>query len=116
MRFGHIELFVQNTGESRRFYEEILGFEVTVVQSEGKLVWLKLGDTEVLLRPGQAHAAQSRYRDASSGIVLYTDNLDQTLADLKRRGLELTGDDGPGCPTFTDPDGHWFQVVNPEGG
>jgi hypothetical protein len=48
------------------------------------------------------------------GIVLYCDDLDAKLAELKSRGLEIRGTDGsPRCPTFTDPDGHWFQLVNP---
>jgi len=54
-----------------------------------------------------------RYGDASSGIVFYADDLDRTLAELQTRGLKLTGDDGRSIPTFTDPDGHWFQIVNP---
>ena len=96
-----------------RFFQDVLGFEVTVVQDNGKLVWLKLGEVEILLRPGQSPNGSGRYGDASSGIVLYTDHLDRTLAELQTRGLKLTGDDGRGCPTFTDPDGHWFQIVNP---
>ena len=111
MRIGHIELFVRNPAEPRAFYERVLGFEVKAVQ--GQLVWLKLGDSEFLLRPGSNPSSAQQYRDAASGIVLYTDNLDATLAALRSRGLELRGDDGEECPTFTDPDGHWFQIVNP---
>jgi hypothetical protein len=45
--------------------------------------------------------------------VFYTDDVDKTAAELRARGLVFRGEDGPGCLTFTDPDGHWFQLVNP---
>ena len=32
---------------------------------------------------------------------------------VKLRGLAFEGDDGPGCPTFRDPDGNWFQLTDP---
>ena len=33
---------------------------------------------------------------------------------MKALGLEVKGDDG-GCPTFTDLDGNWFQLIGPGG-
>ena len=45
--------------------------------------------------------------------MLFTDDLDAALARLQARGLVVRGDDGPGCPTFTDPDGNWIQLANP---
>jgi catechol 2,3-dioxygenase-like lactoylglutathione lyase family enzyme len=113
MRIGHIELFVADPMRSLAFYRDVLGFDVTEVQRES-VVWLKKGDFEILLRPGNAQAPAQRYADSSQGIVLYTDDLEGTLAELQSRGLALRGTDGPPCcPTFTDPDGHWFQLVDP---
>ena len=111
MRIGHIELFVRNPAESRVFYEAILGFKVEAAQ--GQHVWLKLGDTEILLRQGKNPVESHRYANSGAGIVLYTDDLESTVTTLQSRGLVLKGDDGDGCPTFSDPDGHWFQIVNP---
>jgi catechol 2,3-dioxygenase-like lactoylglutathione lyase family enzyme len=114
LKIGHTELFVKDPLASRRFYEEVLGFEVVAVQQE-RFVWLKLGETEILLRPTQAPPNAPDYQHAHVGIVLYTDDLEKTAAALKTRGLEFKGTDGPDCClTFTDPDGHWFQLVNPE--
>ncbi|MCI0450467.1 MAG: hypothetical protein L0Y79_11925 [Chlorobi bacterium] len=45
-------------------------------------------------------------------MVVYTDDLAKTLNEYKNRGLVVKGDD-TGCPVFTDPDGNWFQLVNP---
>ncbi len=114
MRVGHIELFVKDPEVGRKWYELILKAEFVREQADGMIQWLRLGDTEILLRPGEPPAGGEIYRQARSAIVLYTDDLDGTVAALKSRGLAFEGDDGPGCPTFRDPDGNWFQLVQPD--
>jgi catechol 2,3-dioxygenase-like lactoylglutathione lyase family enzyme len=104
---------VRDIQAARRFYVDVLGFENVDEQHRGRIVWLKLGDREFLLRPGKPPAAETAYQQARAGIVLFTDDLPATLAALTARGLEIKGDDGPGCHTFTDLDGNWFQLVNP---
>ena len=111
MRLGHIELFVRDPLASREFYEKILGFEVVAVQ--GPNLWLKIGGVEVLLRPGTGPAVRD-YGSAATGLVIYTDNIAATAAQLEERGLTSSGTDGSDkCLTFRDPHGHWFQLVNP---
>jgi catechol 2,3-dioxygenase-like lactoylglutathione lyase family enzyme len=117
MRIGHIELFVRNPLASRDFYALVVGFEVVAVQ--GTNVWLKLGDVEILLRrasgaSGGGGGGGATYASAAAGIVLYVDDLLAARAQLESRGLKFDGcDGGEKCPTFRDPDGHWFQLVNP---
>jgi len=114
MRFGHIELFVRDPLKAKEFYEEILGVEVIFVQ-EGQFVWLKIGDTEIMLRPGNPHPVGKTYQEANAALVLYTDDLDTTAATLRARGLTFQGTDGTDkCLTFQDIDGNWFQLVNPQ--
>jgi catechol 2,3-dioxygenase-like lactoylglutathione lyase family enzyme len=113
MRLGHTELFVTDTARAREFYERVLGFEVTAVQHDGSIVWLRLGDRELLLRPGPPPAHARDYRHSGAALVFFTDDLAATMRELQSRGLVFDGDDGPGCPTFRDPDGHWFQLVDP---
>ena len=113
MRIGHIELFVADAEVSKNFYTAVLGAELVDEQADGRIVWVKLGTLEILLRPGNAGESADIYKLGHSGIVLYTDDLDTEIARLKLRGLAFEGDDGEGCPTFRDPDGHWFQLVNP---
>jgi catechol 2,3-dioxygenase-like lactoylglutathione lyase family enzyme len=115
VQLGHIELFVRDPLASRDFYVNVLGFELIDVQ-DGRFVWLLAGNLQILLRPapGQTAPAADDYRDAAAALVLYTDDLDQTAADLRARGLNFRGTDGSDkCLTFTDLDGHWFQLVNP---
>ncbi|MCC6740837.1 MAG: VOC family protein [Planctomycetia bacterium] len=113
-RVGHLEVFVPDPMRAKDFYVHILGFEVGEVQHEGKVVWLAKDDFTLLLRPGQPDAAP-RYQEAATAIVLYTDDLDAEVKSLKNRGLVFKGTDGSDrCLTFTDPDGNWFQLVNPQ--
>ncbi|MFQ5976865.1 MAG: VOC family protein [Candidatus Heimdallarchaeota archaeon] len=113
MKFGHIELFVSNPFRSQKFYCEILDFEV-IANQNNDLIWIKKDNIEILLRPGSTTRAPS-YQDANHAIVWYTDDLSKTTKELRKKGLEFQGfDDSPKCLTFTDPDGHWFQLVNPE--
>ena len=110
MRVGHVEVFVSDTRRARTFYEGVLGFRVTDVQ--GDFVWLALHGTEVLLRPGRRAGAPGTYQETPVGLVLYTDDLPRTRAELEARGLVFDGEDG-GCAAFSDPDGNWFQLVDP---
>lgn len=113
MRIGHIELFTRDIGAAREFYEDVLGAELVEEQADGRVLWYKIGQMQIMLRPGNPGESLEVYKLARSGIVLYTDDLDAEVLRLKRRGLAFEGDDGPGCPTFRDPDGNWFQLVNP---
>ena len=113
MKIGHLELFVTDPMRSLSFYRDLLGFEVVQINPQ-QIAWLKLGDVEVVLRAGTNAPDAASYAKSAVGIVLYCDDLDAKIAQLKSRGLEIRGTDGsPRCPTFTDPDGHWFQLVNP---
>lgn len=108
---GHIELFVTDVRKSYNFYREILG--CTLVSDQDSVVWLMFGSIEILLRPGKPPVSE-RYSSAAFGLVLYTDNLSESKKLLENKGVVFKGTDGSDkCLTFTDPDGHWFQLVNP---
>ena len=112
LKIGHIELFVTNIKAAQIFYQDVLGFEL--VADQGEFVWFKCGTVEILLRSGNQHETGKSYQDASSAIVLYTDNLAETIKSFESCGLIFNGNDGSeNCPTFTDPDGHWFQLASP---
>jgi catechol 2,3-dioxygenase-like lactoylglutathione lyase family enzyme len=115
MKLGHIEIFVQDPSASLAFYRDVLGAEVVAVQDGGRFVWVKLGDVELLMRPGQPQPAAASYGASRVGFVLYTEDLPARIAQLSARGVQFRGTDDPGGqPVFTDPDGHWFQLVDPD--
>ena len=69
---------------------------------------------EILIRPGQPPTPVESYEDAAKGIVFYTDNLAATTIELEGRGLRFKGTvDTEKCLSFTDLDGNWVQLVNP---
>ena len=112
MKLGHIELFVRDPLASKEYYESVLGFEVAAVQGQD-FVWMKSGGIEILLRKGNPPGSAA-YESASHGIVLYTDDLVKASDKLSQRGVQLQPmTDSDNCLAFTDPDGHWFQLVNP---
>ncbi|HAY33310.1 MAG TPA: VOC family protein [Ignavibacteria bacterium] len=114
MKIGHIEIFAEDPIASIEFYEKILGFTVEEIQHE-KFVWLKLGETQLLLRPGKNKNQTDEYKDSNIGFVFYTSDLNKTKVELEDRGLVFSGTDGSdSCLTFKDPDGNWFQLTDPD--
>ncbi len=113
LKIGHIEIFIKDPNVSKSFYKDILGFEQIEIQSD-VYIWLRSQDVTILLRPGNPTGMAVNYQSSEKGIVLYTNDLNKTSEELKSRGLEFKGTDGSDkCLTFTDPDGNWFQLVNP---
>ena len=113
MNLGHIEIFVKDPLKSKEFYKDVLGFTIEDIQKD-KYVWLKKDETEILLRPRKNHLQIMNYKSTNIGLVLYTDDLNKTVKELTSRGLKFKGTDlSEKCLTFTDPDGNWFQLVNP---
>ncbi|HMQ70232.1 MAG TPA: VOC family protein [Ignavibacteria bacterium] len=111
---GHTEIFVSDPERSKEFYEKVLGFELVEIQND-KFIWLKLGTCLYLLRPGENKLIAENYKDSNTGFVLYTADLEKTKQELISRGLKFSGTDGSDrCLTFKDPDGNWFQLVNPD--
>ncbi len=113
MKLGHIERFVRDVVAAREFYIGALGFK-DAVPMQGGVAWISLGETELLLRPGTSPPTGSSYGVGGHALVLYTDDLAATRAALEAHGVTMDGTDGsPKCLTFRDPDGYWFQLVNP---
>ena len=113
MKLGHIELFSPNPERLGRFYIQKLGFTLVADQGQG-FIWVQSGEIEILIRPGDPMQGSDRYERTTSGLVLYTDDVAAALERLERGGVEIRGTvDSEKCYTFTDPDGNWFQLVNP---
>ena len=107
MRVGHIELPVADPVASGRFYVDVLGFELVANQAD-TFVWVQGGGVELLLKPGTAAAGPFA---AMPSITLYSGALASDVERLRAAGLDLVVDRG--CHHFQDPDGHWFQLVDP---
>lgn len=111
-RLGHIEIFVKEPLKSKDFYINVLDFKLEEIQHD-KFVWLRQRESVILLRPGKNHFKADTYQKTNIAFVIYTDDIEKTLIDLHEKGVEIKGNDGEGCHTFTDPDGNWIQLVDP---
>jgi len=114
MKLGHVEIFSEDIDRARAFYIDILGFDI-IAEQEEMYLWLQKEKFEILIRPGQNSQPGSTYQETNVGFVFYTDDLEYTKKELESRGLVFSGTDGgDACLVFKDPDGNWFQLVNPE--
>jgi catechol 2,3-dioxygenase-like lactoylglutathione lyase family enzyme len=110
-KLGHLEIFVKDPLKSKDFYIDVLGFELVDVQDD-KFVWVKLGDSLLLLRPGKNCPKSDTYQDTNMAMVIYCNDCAEILNHYKTKGLVTKGDD-TGNAVFTDLDGNWFQLANP---
>lgn len=114
---GHLEVLAADLAAAERFYVEGLGFAVTDRQGPPggppSALWLAAGPLAVLLRRGRPGPRATSHAEAGLAPVIYTDDVPALLARLSRLGVAPVGDDGPGCPLVRDPDGTWWQVVDP---
>ena len=107
-RFGHAEIPVSDPLRAREFYVGVLGFRHGQTQGD-RYVWLSLEGASLLLNPDHAPAGRP-FREAPN-LVLYAADLPAAVEELRGRGLVLEG--GPPCWRFRDPDGNWWQIVDP---
>ena len=115
MELGHVELFVRDMTAARRFYLDLLGGTVVTEQGDGRFLWVRLGERELLLRIGETATPADAYDTAGVGLVLYSDSLDADVQRLSEAGVTCAPmPNEPGCFTLQDPDGHWWQLVDPE--
>jgi catechol 2,3-dioxygenase-like lactoylglutathione lyase family enzyme len=118
MRTLHVALRVADLDRSLEFYRS-LGYDVvgTVRETQfGTLTVLKLPrDPFVSLELVHDPSRPVTSTEAVNHLVVQTDDLDATIADLAARGVpaEPPAEPGPGLRTswLTDPDGYRIELV-----
>jgi|SRR5688572_8443719 glyoxylase I family protein len=137
-RLLHYSHCVSDIERSRRFYTDVLGFEVVaefdfddpataqVMDIPGcrfKGVFMKLDGMRIELigfaEPAPQRARRKRRADeiGHSHLSFYVTSLDETLADLARHGVEIerhtraTLAGGIECCVVRDPDGFPIEMV-----
>jgi catechol 2,3-dioxygenase-like lactoylglutathione lyase family enzyme len=126
-RIGAISLICLATTEQDRsiaFYVEKLGFEKRVdVPFGNRYRWVEVyppsGTTGIALAPpppeGSKHGEDQGGRE--TGIVLTTDDIDATHAELRSDGVDVDaevsrmGDPVPPMFWFRDPEGYSLMIV-----
>lgn len=113
-RYEHVHVYASDLDESVRWFVDKLGAQET---SRGEVggttsVFLRLGDRTVIVRgprPGEdlAPATPGHYGLDHFGLVV--DNLAETAAELKRRGVKFTME-----PTEIRPGVHISFIQGPD--
>ncbi len=100
-KVDHVAIAVQDMGEARAFYRDVLGLpcsEVTELHGQGGfrtlLCFVSLGNAELeLMQPLQEEDTLGRFlNERGEGlhhVCLEVDNLRQTVGELQDRGVRL---------------------------
>jgi catechol 2,3-dioxygenase-like lactoylglutathione lyase family enzyme len=123
-RIDVVVLFVADVNRSKAFYRDTLGFELTFEDQESayfglegaSLLLLSVAGAQNLLTP-EAVAAR-RSPGASSQLVAFVDDVDQTYRDLAAQGVEFVREPierewGMRTAHFKDPDGNVWEIAQP---
>ncbi len=133
-RLSHATFWVDNQEEARKFYTNVLGFEIRYdVKMENGFRWLTVGlkaqpDLElVLMEPKKGgmmddeseRMMRTLLRNGKlGGGVLSTSNCRETYEELKRRGVHFME---PPAEKFygveallQDNSGNWFSMTEPK--
>jgi methylmalonyl-CoA/ethylmalonyl-CoA epimerase len=101
MRIDHIAIVVEDLDAALATYRDALGMEVgrveTIPEQDVRIGFLPSGDSEIeLLEPIHPDSGIARYLakrgEGLHHIWLEVDDIRQTLADLKARGIQLIND------------------------
>jgi methylmalonyl-CoA/ethylmalonyl-CoA epimerase len=100
-RVDHIAVVVENLDAALATYRDALGMAVsrieTIPEQDVKIGFLPSGDSEIeLLEPINPESGIARYLakrgEGLHHVCLEVDDIQQTLADLKARGVQLIQD------------------------
>lgn len=117
---AHIGLYIKDVERSKKFYTEILGFQVIdeFVSLEGnKMAFVKGGDLVIELI--QHKTWMDRKDGLYDHIALLVDDIEETEKELKKAGIEMEDDiyfddlvfeNGVKYQAFRGPDGEHLEI------
>jgi predicted enzyme related to lactoylglutathione lyase len=132
-KVSHVNVFVLDQDSAKRFYTEMLGFEVRSDATMDGFRWLTVGPKEqpdlhiLLARPAppmfsedDAEALRSLVaKGAMAGGVIETDDCQRTYQELKSRGVTFLQEPAErpyGIEAlFRDDSGNWFSLTQRPG-
>jgi catechol 2,3-dioxygenase-like lactoylglutathione lyase family enzyme len=118
---GAITMFSEDLERSKAFYQDVFG--LAVLFEDGNSAVFKLGETIInLLRIPAAHELiePGKVADREAGaryqLTVEVGNVDETCAELARRGVALLNGPmnrpwGIRTASFTDPGGHIWEIA-----
>jgi catechol 2,3-dioxygenase-like lactoylglutathione lyase family enzyme len=106
----HVVLHVNDLARSRRFYVDLLGFEVA--HEGGSNSFLRCGSQLVALFERKAVDIHAGAEMNHMALRLEAGSYEEVKAILEAEQIEVTGRPGDDhCIYFDDPDGHRLQLL-----
>src|SRR5260370_17801907 len=114
-RVVYMFVYVSDLAVSRYFYKDRLGLRI--IEEDAGCVKFDCGHVILALnRAADFNIPLPNTKDRSTEIVFLVDSVAETRAALESRGVQFlpTSSEEPGeIANFYDPDGHWFQLYEP---
>src|SRR3990170_7372411 len=104
-KLNHVGIAVTEINKFAELFEKLFGVKFSPVKNlDSQRVYLRLGETEgtkiELISPSAADSPISKFLEKRGEglhhICLEVENLDNTLEELKRKGVEIIGTPGIG--------------------
>ena len=92
LELQHVEIHVSSLANAREFYIDKLGLELLEDLPELNLIAVKAGDVRISVFGGYEPNPASVSSRVGTHIILRTDDLEQTIQELERRGVVFTGE------------------------
>lgn len=117
---AHVGLYIKDIEVSKKFYEEVLGFECVcefVNPTEDKLAFMKSGDTVIELI--QHKVWKNRQDGLFDHIAMLVDDIEAVSEELKTKNIEFEDeiyfdvnvfDNGVKYQAFRGPDGEHLEI------
>jgi catechol 2,3-dioxygenase-like lactoylglutathione lyase family enzyme len=105
-----VAIMVTDPNKSAKWFEEKLGFD-TSVKAHWVTAWPKGSQWKL-------HLCQGKLEPGNTGIAFYSQDVEKTAAEMKRKGVKFSMDAtkrGPSTTAmFEDPDGNIFWLKQGE--
>ena len=106
----HVVLHVKDLDRSKRFYIDLLGFEIA--HEGGRNSFLRCGTQQVALFERTERDIHAGDEMNHMALRLAAGEYEEVKATLEAEGIKVTGRPGDDhCIYFSDPDGHRLQVL-----
>lgn len=116
LEIQHVEVHVASLEKAREFYVNKLGLEVIEETPALNLFSVRAGGVCISIFGGYEPNASPFEKKASTYMIFRTDNIEQTMEGLKKRGIEFKGEifEAPGFIrdiSTTDPGGNVIEIA-----
>jgi catechol 2,3-dioxygenase-like lactoylglutathione lyase family enzyme len=108
---NHIVLHVRDLARAKKFYTELLGFDV--YRENAWQVFMHCGNQGVALFEAQGNTPLTAGNDLNHlALDITTGTYETVKTELEQNGVKVSGRPGDDhCIYFHDPDGHRLQLM-----